>query len=335
MSTTTPATTSGAPATPHTSVSAPVRPSQSGNTAPANSEQDNSETTGERGINLFPEGVDWPAASWLIALHVGALFAPFTFTWTGLVLAIGLHWITGGLGICLGYHRLFTHSSFKTIAPVRWALAWLGGLGGEGGVIDWVATHRCHHALSDQVGDPHSPRDGKWWSHVLWIGRARSERPTFNQKWAPDLDRDPVLRWLNARFLSSQIAFGLAVLGLGTLWGGWQFGLSVTVWGVFLRLVLVMHSTWLVNSASHMWGYKNYETTDDSRNNWLVALFTYGEGWHNNHHAYPRMANHGHRWWEFDATYNTVRLMSLTGLAWDVVDYRNQSEKSERETATE
>jgi len=289
----------------------------------------------ERGKDLFPEGVDWPSVIWLVALHVGALFAPFTFTWAGLVLAIGLHWITGGLGICLGFHRLFTHTSFKTVAPVRWMLAWLGGLAGEGGVCDWVATHRCHHALSDEVGDPHSPRDGGWWSHVFWIGRARSDRPTFNKKWAPDLVRDPMLNWLNRHFLASQITFGLGVLGVATLWGGLLFGASVTVWAVFLRLVLVMHSTWLVNSASHMWGYRNYETTDDSRNNWVVALCTYGEGWHNNHHAYPRMANHGHRWWEFDVTYNTVRAMSLVGLAWDIVDYRNQSEKSERDAAAE
>jgi fatty-acid desaturase len=288
------------------------------------------EGDGERGVNLYPEGIDWPSMIWLGILHAGALAAPFTFTWTGLVLAVTLHWVTGGLGICLGFHRLFTHSSFKTVAPVRWALAWLGGLAGEGSVNDWVSTHRAHHALSDQVGDPHSPRDGKWWSHIFWIARARNDRPEFNKKWSPDLVRDPALAWISQYFLASQIAFGLLVLGAATLYGGWAFGGSVTVWAIFLRLVLVMHSTWLVNSLSHIWGYRNYETTDDSRNNWLVALFTYGEGWHNNHHAYPRMANHGHRWWEIDLTYTAVRVLAFFGLAWDVVDYRNHAEKADR-----
>jgi stearoyl-CoA desaturase (delta-9 desaturase) len=282
----------------------------------------------ERGKNLYPNGIDWPVSLWLVSLHVGALFAPFTFTWTGLILAVALHWITGGLGICFGYHRLFTHTSFKTYRPVRWMLAFVGGLAGEGGVDDWVAIHRAHHAMSDQVGDPHSPRDGGWWSHMLWIARARPDREAFNKKWAPDLSRDPVLSFICRRFLSSHIVFGLLVLGAATLYGGWQFGASVTVWAIFLRLCAVLHVTWLVNSASHMWGYQNYETNDDSRNNWLVALLGYGEGWHNNHHAFPRMANHGHRWWEFDVTYRTIRACALVGLVWDIVDYRNHAEKA-------
>lgn len=241
-----------------------------------------------------------------------------------------LHWVTGGLGICLGYHRLFTHSSFRTIAPVRWMLAAIGGLAGEGPVIDWVATHRAHHALSDQEGDPHSPRDGAWWSHVFWISRGRTDHKEFCDRWAPDLAKEPAMQFISRHFLTNQVLFGVAVLGIGTWLGGWMFGISLTTWGVFLRLAFVWHSTWLVNSASHMYGYRNYETTDDSRNNWFVALLTYGEGWHNNHHAYPRMANHGHRWWEIDVTYTTIRLMSLLGLASDVVDYRNHGEKSGR-----
>ena len=103
-------------------------------------------------------------------------------------------------------------------------------------------------------------------------------------------------------------------------------GWSLVIWGMFVRLVTVLHATWFVNSASHMWGYRNYETTDDSRNNWWVAILSYGEGWHNNHHAYPRMAMHGHRWWEFDMTYKAIQAMQLCGLAWDVVDYKSRSE---------
>ena len=275
----------------------------------------------------YPQGMDRFKAAWVAAIHVGLLAAPLFFSWHGVLLALALHWITGGLGICLGFHRLFTHTSFQTVAPVRWALAVLGGLAGEGSVIDWVATHRAHHALSDQDGDPHSPRDGAWWSHVFWIPRARGSQAEFVDKWAPDLKKDPALRFISRHFLTTQIMFGLLVLGAGMWLGGWRYGVSLTCWGIFFRLALVWHSTWLVNSASHMWGYRNYETSDDSRNNWFVALVTYGEGWHNNHHAYPRMANHGHKWWEIDPTYTAVRLLSALGLAWNVVDYRNHAEK--------
>jgi stearoyl-CoA desaturase (delta-9 desaturase) len=132
---------------------------------------------------------------------------------------------------------------------------------------------------------------------------------------------------LDAAFLPINIVFAAALMGLGYAIGGWDLALSWLVWGTCVRMVMVLHSTWLVNSASHMWGYRNYEIKDKSRNNWWVALITYGEGWHNNHHAYPRMANHGHRWWEIDITFRTIRLLQALGLAWNVVDYRNASEK--------
>jgi stearoyl-CoA desaturase (delta-9 desaturase) len=139
------------------------------------------------------------------------------------------------------------------------------------------------------------------------------------------------MRALDVLFLPIHIATGFALFGIGYWVGGVAFGTSLLVWGMFLRLVLVLHATWLVNSASHMWGYRNYETTDDSRNNWLVAIVAYGEGWHNNHHAYPRMAKHGHKWWEFDITWQAIRLLRATGLVWDVVDYRNSAEKKDIE----
>jgi len=142
------------------------------------------------------------------------------------------------------------------------------------------------------------------------------------------------MRRLDTLFLPLHIGLGVALTTLGYAIGGGEMALSLLVWGMFVRMVFVLHVTWMVNSASHMWGYRNYETTDDSRNNWLVALLAYGEGWHNNHHAYPRMAKHGHRWWEFDLTWQIIRLLRSLGLVWDVVDYRTAAEKRENREQT-
>jgi len=289
---------------------------------------------GSRKHEPTPDGerrLNWPNIIWLSIVHVGCLSAPFFFSWEAVALTLVLHWLTGGIGICLGFHRHLTHLSFATYRPVRWLLAFIGGLAGEGAVIDWVANHRKHHALSDQEGDPHSPHDGPWWSHAFWLcfWKGPDAHAEHIQRWVPDLAKDPVLRWIGYLFLPSHFAFAAILAAAGYAYGGWFMAASFVVWGLFVRLTFVLHSTWFVNSASHMWGYKNYETTDDSRNNWWVALLTYGEGWHNNHHRYPRMAPHGHKWWEIDVTFLTIRLMQLCGLAWDVVDYKSRAEKAE------
>lgn len=274
----------------------------------------------------WSEGVDWPVAFWIGLLHVGALAAPFFFTWKGLLLAAVLSWITGGLGICLGYHRLLSHASFGTWKPLRWLIAWIGQLAGEGSAIQWVATHRKHHALSDLEGDPHSPLDGPWWSHALWfLPRMQAEtRDELHARWAPDMVRDPMYAFLDRTFLFWHLALGAALYAWGHLAWGAYTGWSFVVYGMFVRLVYVLHATWLINSATHIWGYRNYETTDHSKNLWWVALLTFGEGWHNNHHAHPRMARHGHRWWELDLTYGVIWLMERVGLAWNVVRTRSR-----------
>ena len=284
---------------------------------------------GQRLDDPAHSALSWPTVIWLGLLHVGALAAPWTFTWQALVAVLVLHWLTGGIGICLGFHRMLTHSSFQTYKPIRWLIAWVGGLAGEGSAVDWVANHRKHHAHSDQVGDPHSPLDGPWWSHVFWVawqypGAAHQQHL---QHWAPDMLRDPALRFLQQTFLLWHFLLGGAMGLLGYAMGGSSMAISFVVWGMFVRLCFVLHATWAVNSASHMWGYRNYTTTDQSRNLWWVALITYGEGWHNNHHAFPRMAAHGHRWWEFDVTFFTIRAMQWLGLAWDVVDYQRGTDK--------
>ena len=273
--------------------------------------------------------INWAAAVWLVAIHVSAIFAPWTFTWSALAIFVFMHWVCGGIGICLGYHRMLTHASFATQRWVKRAIAAIGCLAGEGPPMMWVANHRLHHARSDQEGDPHSPKEGSWWSHAFWLaykvgGKDQNE---YFRKWAPDLYQDRFIRMLDYAFIPINLIASALFTLAGYAIGGWPLAISWLVWGVGMRMIFVLHSTWLVNSASHMWGYRNYETRDDSRNNWWVALITYGEGWHNNHHAHPRMAKHGHKWWEIDITFMTIRLMQSLGLAWDVVDYRNRSEK--------
>ncbi len=277
---------------------------------------------------MKPVGISMPILFWMLFVHLGAalVFFPKFFSWWSVGLMFVLHWLTGGVGVCLGYHRYFTHRGFQTYAPIRYFFAALGALSGEGSVLNWVATHRRHHAYSDEHGDPHSPNDGAWWAHMLWIFPRFDSRDlkVSYQRWIPDMIDDPKLLWLDSMFLASHLLFAGLIYGLGWMFGGPILGSSFVVWGVFARLVFVMHSTWLVNSASHMWGYRNYDTTDDSRNNWFVALVTYGEGWHNNHHAYPTMVRHGHKFWEIDVTYMTIRLMQMLGLAWNVVDHKHK-----------
>ncbi|MEC8553495.1 MAG: fatty acid desaturase [Planctomycetota bacterium] len=277
--------------------------------------------------------INWGALIWLGLIHVTVLAAPWTFTWSGLGLVFFLHWVCGGVGICLGYHRLLTHSSFKTQSWTKRMIATVGCLAGEGPPCLWVANHRLHHARSDQEGDPHSPHEGSFWSHALWLAFkvGGKDGVEYLKKWAPDLYRDKFIRNLDYGFVPVNLALSGILFGIGYWLGGMTLALSWLVWGVGVRMVAVLHSTWLVNSASHMWGYRNYETKDDSRNNWWVALMTYGEGWHNNHHAHPTMAKHGHKWWEIDVTFMTIRIMEKLGLAWDVIDYRNARHRKELE----
>jgi stearoyl-CoA desaturase (delta-9 desaturase) len=275
---------------------------------------------------LWAKGIDWPVVVWIVLVHLFAIGAPFYFSWHGLIVCATLILLTGSVGVCMGYHRCLTHGSFQTYRPVRWLLAFLGGLSGEGSALTWVANHRKHHAHSDKEGDPHSPRDGKWWSHMLWF------MPNFGQRWhrdiaekyAPDILKDKMMVVMHHLFLPSHMVLGVILflvgyfgtaLGMGSAWWGW----SLVFWGLGVRMVYVLHVTWFVNSATHLWGYRRYETSDDSRNLWWVGLLAFGEGWHNNHHAYQRVASQGHKWYEIDTTYYLIWLMEKIGLAWDVV----------------
>ncbi|MBW4523075.1 MAG: acyl-CoA desaturase [Scytolyngbya sp. HA4215-MV1] len=251
---------------------------------------------------------DWPVILFMVAVHVGALFAllPANFSWAAVGLAIFLHWVTGGLGITLGFHRLVTHRSFQAPKWLEYFFVFCGTLACQGGPIDWVGMHRLHHLHSDQVGDPHDSNQGFWWSHMGWM---LCEIPCRDEvaRYTKDIFDDPVYRFLQNFFIPIQVALGVVLY----LIGGWSF----VIWGIFVRMVAVFHCTWLVNSATHQFGYQSHDSGDRSTNCWWVALLTYGEGWHNNHHAFQHSARHGLKWWEVDMTWMTIQLLQTLGLA--------------------
>lgn len=270
----------------------------------------------------------------IIAIHILSLlaFVPWYFSWTGLIVClIGLPGY-GLFGITLCYHRMLTHQGFTCPKWLEHTLAIIGVCNLQDTPARWVAIHRLHHRHSDRRPDPHSPLVNFFWSHMGWLMVEHREHSSIMlfEKYARDILRDRFYLQLerNLAFFWIYAAHAVAYIVIGTLVGrllfgewllGVQFGASLLVWGVFVRTVISWHATWAVNSVTHVLGYRNYETHDDSRNHWLVAIVAHGEGWHNNHHADQRAAAHGHRWWEFDLTYQVIRAMELVGLAKNVV----------------
>ena len=260
-----------------------------------------------------------PSGGWVtgIALgliHVGALcaFIPGTFRWSGVIVMVVLYYVTGAWGICLGYHRLLTHRSLKVPRVLEYATTILGVLALQGGPIEWISTHRAHHAHTDAEGDPHDIHRGVWWSHVEWLYRKNEHRltPAEQMRLAPDLVRDPFYRFLERTYVLWTVALAVVLF----LAGGWP----LVIWGIFVRCVITYHITWLVNSAAHHSGYQSFRTGDKSTNNWFVAFLAWGEGWHNNHHAFPFSAKHGLQWFEFDATWWTIKVLAWLRLARDI-----------------
>jgi len=241
--------------------------------------------------------------------HLGAVVALFFFSWSALAVAAVLWGVGLFLGIGMGYHRLLTHRGYKVPKLIEYFLVTCGTLALEGGPLFWVVNHRIHHQLADRHGDPHTPQDGGWWSHAGWVlhGKGLQGQTELWRKYAPDLMSDPFLLWIsNYHWVPITV---LAVILFAV--GGWSW----VLWGIFLRVTLGLHSTWFVNSATHMWGSRRFTTHDESRNLWWVALLTGGEGWHNNHHAFPVSARHGLAWYEFDVNYYIIWLLGKCGLA--------------------
>ncbi len=257
---------------------------------------------------------DWVVVAWMIGMHAGALAAPFYFNWQSVAMCFVMHWFTASIGICLGYHRFLSHKSFKVVYPVKFMAMLAGALSGEGSPLVWSATHRLHHHRSDQPGDPHSPLITAIWSHFSWmlIRRTPAQQQALFQKYTPDLIQDPMLQYFEKTYFLWLVASGIALYVVG--------GMPMLLWGLCMRMVLVYHGTWFVNSATHIWGYRNYDVRDESRNLWWVAIWAYGEGWHNNHHAHPHVAPAGHQWWELDPTWWAIKTLRLFGLAYDVDD---------------
>jgi len=248
----------------------------------------------------------------LVWFHVQAVAAFWSFTWTNLLVAFALYWVGGGLGISAGYHRLHTHRGYKTHKWFEYFLAICGTLTLEGGPIFWVATHRLHHQYSDQPEDPHTPRVSGFWAHIGWIlfGESHHNDTARMSRYAPDLAKDPFYRWLTTYHWVPLTVLGFSLLAIG----GW----GLVNWAIFLRVVVGLHSTYLVNSATHMWGRRRFATSDDSRNLMWVALVTFGEGWHNNHHAHPVSSRHGLAWYEFDPTWLLLKGLRRVGIVWNV-----------------
>ena len=259
--------------------------------------------------------------------HLAAIAALFMFSWRVLAATIFLYWMTTGLGISMGYHRLHTHRSYKVPLPLEYFFAVCGALTLEGGPISWVATHRIHHQNSDQPGDPHSPREGGWWAHAGWLlsGQTNHNNTVLMSKYAPDLAKHRFYIWLNNYHWVPMVVLAVLLFAIG--------GLPLMLWGVFVRVVFGLHATWLVNSATHMWGRRRFATRDDSRNNWWVALITFGEGWHNNHHAHPTSARHGLAWYEFDPSWILIKILKVFGIAKSIHAAKVTSALADRKAA--
>ena len=262
-----------------------------------------------------------------VAALIGTIFHFWQrgVTWLDLGLFVGMYTISL-MGITLGYHRLFTHKSFQCVTSIRWLLAISGAMAAQGPLLFWVACHRKHHRCSDDAGDPHSPHghnggwlgvlQGAWHSHVGWM---LSHKPENYFRLTPDLLRDRSLMRINRLYffwLTLGILLPAVVSGLITQ--TWWGALSGLLWGGLVRLFFVHHSTWSINSICHLFGSSPFKTEDQSRNNLVCAVLTFGEGWHNNHHAFPTSARHGLRWWQFDPTYYTIKAMKWVHLAWDI-----------------
>jgi stearoyl-CoA desaturase (Delta-9 desaturase) len=261
------------------------------------------------------------------------------FGWTDMGLLIGMYVLTA-LGITVGFHRLFTHRSFETYRGVELVLGVLGSMAVEGPLLKWVALHRRHHQHSDRPGDPHSPHlhgrgiwgvlRGLWHAHMGWVFRAD---PPDLDRYVKDLRQSRLLRVVSVLF-PAWVALGIllpSVLG-GVITQSWIGVWTGLAWGGLVRVFLVHHVTWSVNSVCHVWGFRPYRTTDESRNNLVFGILALGEGFHNTHHAFPTSARHGLRWWQIDVSYYVIRALALAHLASNVKLPSKQAQARGRRT---
>jgi stearoyl-CoA desaturase (delta-9 desaturase) len=249
---------------------------------------------------------------WISVIHIGALAAIPMFSWQAFGVCIFLLYFISSLGINLTYHRLLTHRGLKVPQWFEYVLSTIAAMSGQGPMLLWVAEHRLHHRYSDTEQDPHSPIKGYFHAHMghLFYHKEFEDEPDRWQKYVPDLKDKAYYR-----FLSKYAAIFVALPAIPLYYFG---GLPFVMWGIFVRIVLMWHITWSVNSACHTFGYRTFETNDTSTNFWFIGWFGGGEGWHNNHHAHPVSASHGREWYEFDMTYQVIKFLKLIGLATNV-----------------
>ena len=247
-------------------------------------------------------------ASFIGAMHLGCLLAPFTFTWSAFYCFLVMYFITGCLGITLSYHRQLSHKSFNTPKWVEYVLAYCGAMAVQGDPLEWASSHRYHHQHCDTPKDPHTPYEGFWWSHCGWLldNEATLKRVSDRSN-AQEIASQPFYQWLEKTYMWHVVAWAAAFYAMG--------GLPWLVWGFCVRTCWVYHITWAVNSVSHVWGSQTFNTGDLSRNNWWIGILAFGEGWHNNHHAFEFSARHGLEWWQIDMTWMMVCILKFFGLA--------------------
>ncbi|KAK1312080.1 hypothetical protein QJS10_CPA07g00616 [Acorus calamus] len=256
------------------------------------------------GVDVVPTGV-------VGVVHALCLFAPFTFTRGAFGVALALGLVTGMFGITLSYHRNLSHRSFCLPKWLEYAFAYCGVHALQLDPIDWVSTHRYHHKYCDSARDPHSPFNGFWFSHMGWLLKKGSiSQRCGGTNNVRDLEGQPFYRFLRDTYFFHPIALAFLLYAVG--------GFPFVVWGMGVRTALAYHITWFVNSVCHIWGSRSWNTDDLSTNNWWVAVLTFGEGWHNNHHAFEYSARHGLDWWQIDMTWYVVWLLRAVGLATDV-----------------
>ena len=273
--------------------------------------------------NQFKSGFNYQDVGFILVMHLISIYGFMNFTLEALWIIVIGHFVACCIGITFGFHRLFSHRAFKAVKPVQYLAAFCGTLAAQGSILEWVSHHRMHHAGSDTANDPHDASKGFWFSHMFWFFQKRKQfdDPRVQRAYARDILRDPILNAMSSRnfvgLAQLLLAIGLYLLG----------GINYVVWGIACRLVVSYHITWCVNSVCHIWGYKNFEIEGEDRatNLWWVGILAWGEGWHNNHHAYPDSAKSGFKWWEFDLTFLLIRMLKSFGLVSDLKDPMSQA----------
>ncbi len=253
--------------------------------------------------------INWKNVTIISSFHLVAIVALFTFSWQNLAALLIVKWMVGSLGIGVGWHRLLTHRSFKAPKWLEYTLSILATMSIQDSPEKWIATHRIHHKFTEMDGDPHSTRSGFWWAQIGWVlrGTAQDHDEATLKRYVPDLLKDRGHRLISKYYYVPVIISAFILFAIG----GW----TMVIWGVVARVVVQWHATWFVNSLSHIYGDRPYETADDSTNNWFVALVSFGEGWHNNHHAFPTSARHGLEWFQFDMNWIAIRIFEKLGWA--------------------